>query len=67
MIAGGSILLYDLKGRYPFLFTDAERSMVPVGMIIKPTAAVAAPYFVKIIYDRWIRTKGKVKESNTAL
>jgi hypothetical protein len=42
-----------LKGRYPLLFVNAEHSMVPVGMIIKPTGAIIVLYLIKVIYDRW--------------
>jgi hypothetical protein len=56
MVVGGGYLLYILKGRYPLLFVDAEHSMVPVGIIIKPTAAIIALYLIKVIYDRWTLT-----------
>jgi hypothetical protein len=39
MVVGGSYLLYVLKGRYPELFANAERSMVPMGIIVRPTGA----------------------------
>ena len=52
MVLGGSYLLYVLKGRYPLLFVDAEHSMVPIGIIIKPTGAIIALYLIKAFYDR---------------
>jgi hypothetical protein len=53
VVVGGGYLLYVLKGRYPLLFVNAEHSMVPVGMIIKPTGAIIVLYLIKMIYDRW--------------
>ncbi len=49
---GGLVLLYFVKGRWPYAFEDSEHALVPVGMVLKPSAAVSVLYLIKVLYDR---------------
>lgn len=60
MFIGCAYLMYVVKGRYPLVFVDAEHSMVPVGMIIRPTGAIIALYLIKVVYDRWMLSEKKM-------
>jgi hypothetical protein len=63
MALGGGYFLYVLKGRFPLLFVDAEHSMLPMAMMIKPTGAIIALYLVKAFYD-WRCAEAKRRKSS---